>query len=249
VHGATNLINDYFDVRHNVDRPDSPTAQYREHFLLKGTLTSRQIVLFSLILYALAALIAVYFTLLRGLIVPILAIVGGLASLFYTADPVKYKHHALGEVSVFLMWGPLMTLGSCFVVSGTFSRVVPVILVSIPQGLWVALVIFANNMKDIGYDDEVKVTTLATLLKREGSIKLFIGLIILIYLISAAEIAAGVIPVWGLIVFLTLPLVIKLVLLLKKGETVPPDADPRTAQVGMLFGLLLIVSFVIDKVV
>ena len=34
VHAATNLINDYFDVRHGVDHPESPTARYREHPIL-----------------------------------------------------------------------------------------------------------------------------------------------------------------------------------------------------------------------
>jgi len=31
MHAAGNVINDYFDSRHQVDRPDSPTVKYRPH--------------------------------------------------------------------------------------------------------------------------------------------------------------------------------------------------------------------------
>ena len=42
-------------------------------------------------------------------------IVGTAAGIGYTAPPLSYKYKALGEFSVFLMWGPLMVLGAYFV--------------------------------------------------------------------------------------------------------------------------------------
>jgi 1,4-dihydroxy-2-naphthoate octaprenyltransferase len=36
VHAATNLINDYYDVLHEVDSHKASTAQYRPHPLLEG---------------------------------------------------------------------------------------------------------------------------------------------------------------------------------------------------------------------
>ncbi len=39
MHAASNLINDYDDVRHGVDDPKVPTARYRPHPLMEGRLT------------------------------------------------------------------------------------------------------------------------------------------------------------------------------------------------------------------
>ncbi|RKX73651.1 MAG: 1,4-dihydroxy-2-naphthoate prenyltransferase [Spirochaetes bacterium] len=245
VHAATNLINDYFDVKDKVDRPDSPTAKYREHYLLTGTLKPSEVLGMSLGLYALAGLIGVYITLHRGWIIPLFAVTGGLASFFYTAGPIKYKHKALGEISVFLMWGPLMMLGSYFAQSGNFQNAGRVLLVSIPQGLWVALVLLANNIKDIGYDREVGVKTIANILTHRGALRLYTLMIIAIYLITILFAITGILPLTSFLVLLSLPPVIKLISVIQKENEVPPDADPQTAQVGMIYGVLLIASIFI----
>ena len=41
--------------------------------------------------------------------------IGAFAGVFYTAPPLRYKYRALGEISVFLIWGPLMVEGAYFV--------------------------------------------------------------------------------------------------------------------------------------
>ncbi len=137
-HGATNLINDYFDTRSGVDRPGAPTTLYRPHPLIEGALTPRQALMISLGLYGLAGLIGLYLAWLRGWVLVLLALAGGLASFTYTAGPVHYKYRALGEASVFLMWGPLMMLGAYYVQTGGFAHAGGVIWVSLPIGLLVA---------------------------------------------------------------------------------------------------------------
>ena len=249
IHAATNLMNDYFDVRHGVDTPDSPTAQYRAHPVLEGTFTPRQILGVALALYAVAAAIGVVLTLERGPVVLIFAAAGGLASFFYTAGPVKYKHLALGELSVFLMWGPLMMLATSTVLTGDWSRARPVVLLSLPQGLWVALVIYANNLKDIAYDEDTGVRTLANLLRPGSARRLFVAFLAVIYALHGVLVGLRVIPLWGLIGALSLvPAGLLAGRLLRTAE-VPADADPKTAQAGMVYGVLLIVSFLLDLVV
>ncbi len=239
VHAATNMINDYFDVRHGVDRPDSPTARYRHHPLVAGTLRQRDVLAAVLAAYGVAAAIGIGLVALCGWYVLFAAGVGLLASLFYTAGPVRYKHHALGEVSVFLMWGPLMVSGAFAVqVGGTGSLARPLLL-SLPQGLWVALVLFANNLKDIDYDARVRVTTLATYLGKQKSLRLFVVLCALCYLSVAVEVVVGLLPILALLVFLSAPMTWRLVAKLWKAE-IPSNADPLTAQAATLFGVLLV---------
>jgi 1,4-dihydroxy-2-naphthoate octaprenyltransferase len=249
VHAATNVINDYFDVKHGVDREDSPTARYRTHFLLTGALQPRQVLRFGIVLYAVAGCIAVYLTVVRGWVIPLFAAVGGLVSFFYTGGPVRYKHRGLGEPAVFLMWGPVMMGASYFVQTGGWTGIGTVLLVSIPQGLWVLLVLLANNIKDIRYDTEVGVNTIANLLSHKQVMLLFVVLVVGVYVVTGVEIAAGVLPVLTLISFASLPLAVPLIIRMGKDKEVPPDADPRTARVGMVYSGLLLSSLIIDYIV
>jgi 1,4-dihydroxy-2-naphthoate octaprenyltransferase len=249
VHAATNLINDYFDHKHGVDQPESATAQYRRHPILSGLFTPRQVLTGSVALYSVGCGLAVLLTLWRGWFVAVLAVLGVLASVFYTGGPVKYKHRGLGELSVFFMWGPLMVVGACYVQTAALQRLAPVAAVAVPQGMWVALVLFANNLKDIRLDEQTGVKTIANSLGRVKALRLYAVLVGLVYLLSFLEIVVGLIPVWGLLVFLSAPLAVRLVLRLKSSEEIPADADPQTAQTGTLFGLLLIAAYILEAVV
>ena len=248
VHGATNAINDYFDLKHNVDTPETATAQYREHFLITGKLKPSEVLGFSILLYGIAAGIGVFFAVVRGWPIVFFAVVGGPASFFYTGGPVRFKHRALGEVAVFLMWGPLMVLASFFIQTGNFDRAGAVLLISAPQGLWVLLVLFANNMKDTVHDGKTGVKTIANIIPPRVSFVLFIGILFLIYAVTGVEIIAGLLPVTAVAVLVSFPFAIPLVRSLTREKQVPPDADPKTARVGMIFGVVLILSLIVSTV-
>ena len=244
-HAASNVINDYFDVKNKVDLPESPTARYREHYLLKGILTPGKVLTFSIILYAVAGTIAIYLIILRGLPILYIAAIGAFLSFFYTGGPVKFKYRALGEIAVFFAWGPLMLLGTYYAVAGSWEGFQVPLWISIPQGLWVTLVILANNMKDIDFDGSVGVKTAGTLLSRKRSVALFGIILFVIYGVIALESALRIIPFFGLVTFASLPMSFRLLSILKNSEEIPPDADPRTAQLGMIFGVLFIISLLL----
>ncbi len=247
VHAATNLLNDYCDFRHGVDRPDSPTARYREHPLLTGRLRPAEVLAAAWLLYGLALAEAFILAAWRGWFILAPVAVGGLASVFYSAGPLKYKHRGGGELSVFLMWGPLMMLGAGYLQSASWSAWKAVLPISVLQGLWVALVIFANNLKDIGYDRQTQVTTVAVRLGRRQGLEVYTLCLAAVYLLAGLEVAAGILPVWSLLAFASLPAAIGLVRSFRAAAEIPADADPRTAQAGMLFGALLSASLVLQR--
>ncbi len=245
VHAATNVLNDYFDFRHGVDVAGAPTTLYRRHPLVTSDFTPKAILSLSLCCYAGAAIIGAYFILTTGWIILFFVIIGGLASIFYTAGPVNYKYRAMGEIVVFFMWGPLMMGASHYIQTNSWDHLETVLLVSIPQGLWVALVLLANNLKDISYDHDSHVRTLGTLLGRNRTISLFTFFVIIIYAITAIEIVTGVLPFWAFLTCLSCPMILKLILRLKREDAIPPDADPQTAQTGTIYGLCLVVAFIL----
>jgi len=76
LHGATNLLNDYYDVKNQIDTPLSPTVQYRPHPLLEHAVGLRQVLFFSLLLYALGITIGWYLTATRGWPILLIGVIG-----------------------------------------------------------------------------------------------------------------------------------------------------------------------------
>ncbi len=243
LHVATNLINDYYDVKNGIDTVASATAQYRPHPLVEGRLPALQVRNAAFGLFGLAALIGIYLTAVCGQMVLWIGLVGLLAGLTYTAPPLKYKYVALGEISVFLMWGPLMVEGAYYVQCRSLGM--DAFWVSLPFGILVALVLLANNIRDIDLDRSHRIRTLAIMLGRRHGLTAYLGLMVLAYLGILA--LAGTLTPWVLLIFLTLPLAANLFRQMR--HAIPADADARTAKLDTAFGLLLVVSLVIEGLI
>ncbi|MCS7136688.1 MAG: prenyltransferase [Nitrososphaerota archaeon] len=242
-HAASNMLNDYYDVKHTVDRYGAPTTRYRPHPLISGQIGVRPFQTAIVFLYVVVLSIATYLSFVRGLIVLAFTVAGLFFSYFYTADPFPLKHRALGEVSVFLTWGPLMVGGTYFVLTGRLD-VLPIIA-SLPLSVLVTAVIFANNMRDVDYDKTVNITTLPIILGKERSLRFYQYSLLSAYLVVFALIATAVLPPTTLLVVLTIPDAIRLVRTFRSG--IPDAADPLTAQLAFRFGLLMIVGIVIGN--
>ena len=241
-HAATNVLNDFFDVRHGVDRGGAPTTKYRLHPAAFGQTPLSTTLQFSLGLYIVTLVIGAYLAMVSSSSILAIIIAGVLGSVLYTADPVVLKARALGEVTVFVMWGLLIPLGAFMVQTGGFS--LSPMLAAVPIGLFVALVLLANNIRDIGYDGSMKTRTIAVVLGVKGAEKLYVALLAGSYLFVLLGILARLLPIWSLAVFLTAPGALRLVGMF--GGPVPDNADPRTAALALQFALLYMVSLIIQ---
>ncbi len=242
IHAATNIINDFFDTVHGVDKPWAPTTLYRIHPILDKVLSPPEVITIGIILYSLASLIGVYLLMLREWPVLIMAMVGIFAIIEYTSVPLKYKYRGLGQLIVFLMWGPLMTTGSYFVQTGNWEGYPTVLLISIPLGIWVALVLLANNLKDISYDYEMNIMTVPIWLGKEKALKLFAGMTYSVYVLTGAGLLMGLLSKWALLVFLSFPLALRLVNYFNTIQQFPHNAEPKTTVIFAVYGGLLIIS-------
>ncbi len=245
MHAATNLINDYYDVKSGVDFKGVSTGIYRPHPLLEDKLTSRQVMTEAIVLYAVATGIGLYLAASRGWPLLTIGMIGVFASITYTAPPFKYKYIALGELSVFLMWGPLMVSGSYFIQSQAFSS--SAVFISIPFGILVALVLLANNIRDISHDRSKGIRTLPIIIGERNGLRLYGTLVILAYAGIIGMSIAGPLYLWTLIVVLSLPLALKLIR--QMMQKIPADADAQTAKLDTAFGILLVVSLVLEGIV
>ena len=243
LHGATNLLNDYYDVKNEVDTPTAPTVKYRPHPLVENTVGLRQVLAFSLVLYAIGIAAGWYLTATRGWPILLIGVVGVLTAISYTAPPLNLKYHALGEPAVFLLWGPLAMVGAHYVQT---QRVDPaILLVSLPFGILVGLVLLANNIRDMAFDKKQGIKTLPVLLGGHGGRLVYGGLIFAAFLGMALMSLLGPLSYWSLLVLLALPLV-RPVFRIVSGDC-PPDADARTAKLDTAFGVLLLISLLLER--
>lgn len=244
-HAAANVINDYFDTKNEIDTPDAPTAKYRPQPIISGLLTSRQVLTEAIVLFTLTAAIGFIIAFMRSWHIIWIGMLGLATAIFYTAGPVKFKYRALGEIAVFLMWGPLMVSGAYAVQIQTLS--LKPLLISVPFGILVALVLFANNMRDIAFDSRQNVKTVSIIVGLKNSFLIFAGLILAAYIYVFGMIILGMMSLWGLIIFLSVP---KAWSLLKTFKRETPDmADALTAQFDTVFGVLLMLALFLDWMV
>jgi 1,4-dihydroxy-2-naphthoate octaprenyltransferase len=245
LHAATNLANDYYDYVGGIDTPGSPGVRARHHPLVEKTLSPRQVFAGAITFWISALAIGTGLGLARGWQLILLTGVGVLAGFFYSAGPVRLKARAMGELTAFLMWGPVMILGAFFVQRMTFDGSRNALALSVIQGLWVAQVLLCNNLRDREIDAGLRIHTPATLLREDSGRLLAVGLSAAAYLLTAAEVLLRVLQPWALLVMLSVPLTAKLLRSLYDPKGVPGKAPAEAARTAMVFGLLLVASQVI----
>lgn len=240
-HAATNILNDFFDVKHGVDKVGAPTTKYRLHPAAFGQTPLSSILGLSIALYGVTIVAGLYLAFVSNLLILAVTVVGIAGSVFYTADPLVLKARGLGEVTVFSMWGLLIPLGSYIVQTGTYS--LSPVVAALPIGLLVAEVLLANNIRDIEYDGSVGTRTLAVAIGAKSAEKVYAWTLGAVFLFVVVGVLARLLPVWSLLVFLTLPQALRLSKMFR-GQ-VPDNADPRTAALALQFSLLYMGSLVL----
>jgi 1,4-dihydroxy-2-naphthoate octaprenyltransferase len=166
-HSANNLINDYIDVKQGVDTEDYPRAQYSVHPILGGLTTPKGLLRTALILNLIDAIIMIYLTIVRGPLVLGFALIGLILSLTYTGI---LKRFGLGELTAFIVWGPLMITGTAYVASGELST--EIWWNTLPYGLIVASVLVGKHIDKIEADKSVGVRSIPVVLGEKRSLTL-----------------------------------------------------------------------------
>src|SRR5512146_1383642 len=180
-HGTNNLINDYTDYSRGIDKDNYFRTQYGVHPLAQGFWDKRTHLIWfgvSGLLATLAGIYALFYTNFSPIVIWLFA-VGALILLFYTY-PLKYV--GIGELSIFIIWGPLMIAGVYYVLTGIWDWAV--VLASIPIGLNVVTINLGKHSDKLKEDKVKKVRTLPVLVGETAARYITIGAIVLSYLIT-----------------------------------------------------------------
>nr|WP_245570331.1 1,4-dihydroxy-2-naphthoate polyprenyltransferase [Microbacterium luticocti] len=177
---GVNFANDYSDgVRGTDDVRVGPAR-----LTASRAVTPRTVLVVALSFFALAGLVGLALVIRTGqwwmLVVGVACI---LAAWYYTGGKRPYGYHALGEVFVFVFFGPVATVGTTWIQVQAAPQ--EAWLGGIAAGLLAVAVLVANNLRDIDQDRAAGKKTLSVVIGRRGSQILFTACIVLAFGLAA----------------------------------------------------------------
>ena len=158
----------------------------------------------------------------------------------YTGGSNPYGYKGLGDISVFLFFGIVATVGSFYVQTEELN--LQIFIVAVPMGALACAILAINNLRDRAEDELVGKRTMAVRLGDKGARTLYISL-----LISAHLFALLTFQPFALLTLLALPLSASLARSVWAGTSdaalIPLLA--KTGKLQMLFAALFALGLVL----
>jgi 1,4-dihydroxy-2-naphthoate octaprenyltransferase len=253
-HGTNNLINDWVDARKGVDADNYFRTQYGPQPVQQGLMSPRQTLTYIAVTGLIALGSGLFLVFQRGGLSWWLLVAGVIFVLVYT---FPFKWIGLGELSVLVVWGPLMVGGGYYVLSGNWNWMV--VLASLPPALGTTMAIFGKHIDKLEADKAKGIHTLPVLLGDKAARVTALAMIAVQYLLVLYLVFSGYFSFMVLIVFLsltTLPMVwniFKAPKPAKEPPGYPPDVWPlyyvaAGFYFARRFALLYLLGVILDVV-
>lgn len=182
--------------------------------------------------------------------VVVIGLMGFLAGYLYSASPFSLMSRGLGEITIFLAFGPLITWGTYYVMTGLLT--LEGFVLGIPMGFLITAVIWINQFPDVDADQAARKRNWVVRLGRDRSRFIYTILMlgpypVVLYWILTQK---GFWPC--IVVALTIPMALKAIKILSLhyqayDELIPAQA--LTIQTHLVLGLLLSAALVFQKLV
>ena len=240
---AVNIANDYFDFIHGIDTSDrvGPTRAAAGGLLSLKSMRTGMVLITVLILT-----IGVYLIYIAGLPILFIGLAAVISVYLYSAGPFPLSTNALGDLFVFMFFGPAAVCGTYYV--QTLSLNTEIILYSVSIGLLITAILVVNNYRDIKTDTAGGKRTLAVVLGEKLTRVEYSLLVLIAYLIPPALVFLKDASPWVLLSLISAPLWIPL--LRDINGRVSGQALNRTlagtAKLSLLFSVLLSLGIVLS---
>lgn len=242
---GSNVANDVYDFERGTDTSE---RQGPLRVTQAGLLTPAQIKRGMWIIFGLAAVLGLYLVFLRGWVVVWIGLVAILAAITYTGGPFPFGYYGLGDLFVFVFFGPVAVVGTYFVQTGSVSAAAW--WMSLPIGLLVTAILVVNNLRDLENDRKAGKRTLAVRLGERGARLEYLFCMAVAYLVVLLTAWSGLVPWLALLTWLSLPLAVKTARMVFTQVGRPLNAAlAGTGRVALLFSLLFLGSLVVADLV
>ncbi len=198
---AVNYANDYSDGVKGTDEVRVGPIR----LVASGMANAKSVKRAAYLTFALAAIMGAILAARTSLWLILVGIVAILAAWNYTGGKSPYGYSGFGELSVFIFFGLVATIGSYFAQSQKISW--QSFLLAIPVGSLACALLAINNLRDLPKDSEVGKRTVAVRIGDSRARYLFIGLLALAHF---TVLLAATLSPWVLLSVLLIPFTIKI---------------------------------------
>lgn len=201
-----------------------------------GAATAKDVKNAAFISFAIAAIAGLILASRTSWLLIILGAICILAAWTYTGGPKPYGYQALGEISVFIFFGVVATVGTYYVQTESVSR--EVLLASFAMGALACAILVLNNLRDLENDKSADKKTLAVVMGDQGTRDLYKWLM---FFALAMSVALTFFSFFYLLALLSLPLVSKSVRAVNSGAsgTALIDLLAKTGRIQIIYALAL----------
>ena len=233
---GVNYANDYSDgIKGTDDNRVGPTR-----LVASGLASAKSVKQAAFISFAVAAAVGLVLAYSTSLWLVAVGAAAIFAAWTYTGSKRPYGYLGLGEISVFLFFGLVATMGSYYVQTQEITW--QSFVVAIPMGCLACAILAINNLRDRAQDELVGKRTLAVRLGDSRARKLFIALLLL------AHISALAVPGENTLITLVLvPQTFMIANQVRSGATGPALIPllGKTGELQLFFALLLALALVL----
>jgi 1,4-dihydroxy-2-naphthoate polyprenyltransferase len=238
---ATNFANDVFDAEKGADGPNRlgpPRA------VSSGWITARQMKLAMIVAFAAATAAGVYLVTVGGWPVVAIGVASIISGIAYTGGPYPLGYNGLGDVFVFIFFGPVAVLGTVWVQ----LQIAPAFAwwLSLPIGMLAAAILVVNNLRDRDTDVVVGKRTLAVRFGRRAALLQYASLLVATFAITIA-VAVAYRTYWLMLPLLCAPIAVARYRALQ-AATVGEQFNrllAATAQLLLMYGIVVSIGLVV----
>ena len=233
-HASGNMLSDIRDYEKGIDKGLDFMP------LVNGSFTTKEYKRLSITLFAVGLAIGFYILSRCGWPLLYAAVYGA----FFTLTYATFKYFALGDLVIFLSYAIIPILGTTYATLSEYYM--PALVLALPIGLITVAILHVNNTRDIDSDRAAGIRTLAMLIGRNASLKLYAFEVLFPFILIIATVVCGWLPWHSLIALLAAPKAWKnartVLSAKKKGVEVLAPIDAETAQLQLIFSLVLTIS-------
>ncbi len=239
---GTNFANDLFDFKKNTDTEDRIGPM---RVTQAGLVSPKQIAWATAIAFGLAFIAGIYLVTLGGWPIVIIGLSAILCGILYTAGPYALGYLGLGDLFVFVFYGPVALAGTYYVQLQFCPR--EVMLAGVPFGMISVAILVVNNLRDVDTDSKSGKNTLAVRFGRTFARFEYLAMLIGAGLIPIALAFLGHYSFWMYLVILYLVyslLAIKVIFTSTDGEKLN-SMLAVTGRLLILYGLLFSIGWLL----
>jgi len=234
---GVNFANDYSDGIKGTD--DDRVGPIR--LVASGLASANSVKRAALVSFLIASIAGLWLSLLTSFVLIPIGLICIAAAWGYTGGKNPYGYRGFGEISVFIFFGIVATVGSFYVQTEKITLMS--FIVAIPMGALSCAILTVNNIRDLDKDKFAGKRTFAVRVGDSKARRIYVSLLILAHIAAVATFIPAT-----LLTLIAAPLTFtlsKLVLSQASGASLIP-ALSRTGKLQLLFATLFAVALAIQ---